>query len=126
MKFQINITQDVLNATKDCNDNTDENCAIAHAIRDLFPEASVGCSTIYFKKDLNKPFDFHDNRKAEEIDLPLIAMLFIKDFDNKSPEERVKIKPFSFFINIPDSLIEEINISEIEDILSHSQTLQIA
>lgn len=125
MKLQINLTKEVLKESKYCKNEPGENCAIANAIRDIFPEAMIGTSKIFFKKDSKKPFDFFFNSKNETIELPLIASQFIDNFDNSSPEEREKMNPISFEIIIPESIIDEIDISEVNEILSHSKTLQL-
>lgn len=125
MKLQINLTQEVLEQSKNCKNEPGENCAIANAIRDIFPEAMIGEEKIFFKKFASKPFDFFLNSKNESIQLPLIASEFIKTFDNLNAAQRVDMKPISFEITIPDSIIDDINISEIQDILSHSKTLQL-
>lgn len=126
MKLQVNLTQQIIIESKNCKNEPGENCAIANAIRDIFPDAMIGKDKIFFKKRLSEPFDFFFNAKDQAIQLPLAASIFINEFDNTNPAERVKMKPMSFEINVPDSLIDDIDISEIQDILSHSKTLQLA
>ena len=125
MKLQINLTRQVILQSMYCNNEPGENCAIAFAIRDIFPDAIVGNEKIYFKKHALKSFDYLLNAKDETIDLPLAAVLFINKFDNASPEKRAQMSPISFEIIVPDSLINAVDISEIEEILKTSLTLQL-
>lgn len=126
MKLQINLIQQVILQSMYCHREPGENCAIANAIRDIFPDAIIGNEKIYFKKYKSKPFDYLLNAKDETIDLPLAAILFISEFDSLVPEKRAQMAPVSFEINVPDSLIDDIDISEIEEILKTSLTLQFA
>jgi hypothetical protein len=119
MKIRITITKDVLNETKYCGPiNAGLNCAIAVAVRDMVPQAKVRTHYIAF-------FDTSWNYITSSF-LPPVAVRFIKKFDTRSPEERVRIKPISFDLDIPDEVIERIGIDQIHKILSESKTLEYA
>lgn len=79
------------------------NCAIALAIRDILPSAQIGQTAIY-------PFGVnpHDSSKGpfSVILLPGEATDFIREFDDKLPEERKKMDPFEFSIDIPDNVLQ--------------------
>lgn len=113
-KLKINITQDILEKSKNCGGNA-SNCAISTAIRDIFPNAKT------------YPSGIKQNGNYEEcgIHLPNEAIDFICKFDFKSPEERVKMKPISFEIEVPDVIIDKIGISQVEEILKESTTMEL-
>jgi hypothetical protein len=118
MKFQINITKDVLQRSMMCGTNphglVTENCAIAVAIRDLFPEMIIGCDICF------------DGLK-ESINLPNEATHFILKFDNlrDTPRKRLELPEFSFQIDVPEEYLEDITISEIKEILKNSKSLEL-
>lgn len=127
MKLQINITQEILQKTKNCsvfNGDMGTSCAIAEAVRDIFPNAQVSEDCIRFAEASSKGA-IQLNFRSEVIYLPLKAVAFIQKFDKFSPSERIKMEPISFEIIVPDSLIEDIDISEVEEILKTSLTLQL-
>jgi|SRR6478609_1597954 len=115
MKLQINVTKEILVKSKMCGFdsvlNAPENCAIALAVRDIFPKAQVSPVTIY--------------TEGVNILLPDEAMLFISDFDEANPSEREEMKPFSFEIEIPEAVIERINIDEVREVLTTSPCLKL-
>lgn len=112
VKLRIDVTKEILTKAQYCGKkiarSTGENCAIALAVRDIFPEAFVSHENIY-------PFAPEDGKRdyKSRIDLPLEAQDFIVDFDNAEPEERCQMDPISFEIEVPDVTLEKINISEI-------------
>lgn len=117
MKLTIKITKEVLEKTKMCGKSSGleliaENCAIAYAIRRLFPKATVGPWNLFF--DL-----------ATKTPLPLVAQSFIETFDYSSIEERLLLPEFSFDIEVPDSVIESIGIEQAKEIISKSSTLEL-
>lgn len=117
MKIKISVTKEILEASKMCGKNPGvfktESCAIALAIRDVLPDASV-----QFKKinTILKPDKY-------SIPLPPEATKFIFRFDNLTPEDRTTMSPISFEIDVPDSYIESIGIEEVKEILSKSKSL---
>lgn len=122
MKLKINITRDVLERSHMCGYapgklTRSENCAIAIAIRDLLPEAMVDVEAIWINRERANSFSI-------EIELPWNATDFILSFDNLSPGQRLLMKPFSFTIDIPEEVIEEIGIQEVEAILSDHPYLE--
>lgn len=119
MKLRISVTEEILNRSKNCNDETAFNCAIALAVRDIFPLAAVFTNKIslFNRNQFGNPFI--------RIDLPNKAAEFIDQFDNSTPEQRSEIQPISFEIDVPDEVINRINISEITELLKDHPTLQI-
>lgn len=114
MKILIKITKEVLEKTKMCEaDKLSENCAISYAVRALFPLAITQRTYMWF-----------GNKEGDYTSLPMKAREFITAFDSLFPEERVKMKPFSFEIDVPDSVINEIGIGQVYKILSESKTLE--
>lgn len=95
------------------------NCAIALAVRDIFPEADIGEEMIY-------PFGSGDrSRDTKQIPMPYEAVSFIEKFDVSTPGRRGSMKPFSFKIDIPDHIIDDIPLPDINKIINESKTLKI-
>lgn len=121
MKLKIKVTKEILEATKNCgvdgfklpnakNGAPAYNCAITLACQEIFPNCSTAPVAIWLGVGL---FD--------EILLPTIAREFIYKFDNLKPEERVLLEPIEFEVDLPESIIDNININD----LKNSKTLEI-
>ena len=121
MKLKIKVTKEILKASMMCgtkpNDKEWLNCAIALAVRDIFPTAEVYGSSIEYNED--------DTLISE---LPKIAERFIIRFDSlkDTPKERLKMTPIEFEVNIPDEVIDEIGIDQAIEIINNSKTLEYA
>jgi hypothetical protein len=108
--FTIRITKKIIDHAKFCGgrekQTIGENCAIALAIKDLFPTAFVSTNHIH-------PFGFE--QAGMSIELPPIARDFIRVFDSlvAMPKVRLILPEFEFLISIPDKLVGQINIDEI-------------
>lgn len=114
-KLQVRITKEILQLSAYCGHikeqgkymlSDDEsvavgcNCAIALAIRDIFPKAMVGPTTILpFGEE---PF----STCFSEIDLPEEAIAFVREFDDCMPEKRRKMKACKFEVEIPDDVLD--------------------
>lgn len=118
MKILIKVTKEILHHSAMCGHDgkmRSTNCAIALAVRELFPSASIGNPNY----SLNGKDGFDNNY------LPPKAVAFITRFDSTSPSERRWMKPFSFELDVPNSVIDQIGISEAYRILSESKTLEL-
>lgn len=134
MKILIKVTKEILSKTRLCTSNYGINCAIAEAVREILPYAITMADSIRiysekcFKKWYEREillYDLPTSKPLESIQLPPNAILFISIFDESQPEERVIMEPFSFEIDIPMDVIEQIGISEAYKILSESRTLEL-
>jgi len=119
VQFKIKITKEILERSKECGafndvDKIGNNCAIALAVKDLFPNVFVTVHHIY-------PFGVDESNEYNylRIELPKIALDFIKLFDSlrSIPKARLSLPEFEFEILIPDEIISQINIDEIEFLL---------
>lgn len=122
MKLTINVTREVLENSKSCPvQNRSENCAIAVAVRDIFPAATVVHHWIYafYGDPLRCNMD-------DEIRLPKEAMAFIFKFDSLLPSERATMPEFAFEVEVPDTVMNEIGIDQVHAILKESKTLSLA
>ena len=122
IQFKISITKSIIHQSKNCGVNNDvyeigRNCAIAVALQDIFP-------SVYVTKFYIFPFGM-DNRDANDlkIPLPLIAQQFIKLFDGfyLAPNLRMLLPEFEFTIDVPDEVIDGINIDEIKELINSSK-----
>jgi hypothetical protein len=113
--FKIVITKQIIEQSKYCGTNNDahtvgNNCAVATALIDIFPNVFVtGCHIFPFGMD-------HENGQGSAIPLPVIAQQFIKLFDGfcLTPKLRLLLPEFEFTIDIPDEVIEQIDIDEVK------------
>jgi hypothetical protein len=121
-QFKISITKDIIDRAKHCGTENDiyqmgRNCAIALALKDIFPE-------VYVTNYLIFPFGIDANdEKDVKIPLPTIAQQFIKLFDGfyLTPNLRLLLPQFEFMIDIPDEVINAINIDEIKELIRNSK-----
>lgn len=116
VKLRISVTKEILEKSRWCGANLEvlkTNCAVAVAVRDIFPDAKVFQTAIF------------PNRKDKAISLPSIVWTWIDRFDKSSPAERILMEPISFEIEIPDNIIEQINIDELKPLLQNHPTLQL-
>lgn len=128
--LKIKIDKEILYKSRMCStDHSDTsrsgigaNCAVSLAIISIFPDAWVFSDHIrpfYFSKEEHKSI------YNGSIPLPREARDFISSFDAKSPEERMQMEELEFSIDIPDSVLETINIEEIKPLLINHPTLEL-
>lgn len=119
VQFKIKVTKEILESSKECGAHNDvekigNNCAIAIAVKDIFPNVFVTAHHIY-------PFGIDESNEYIHlrIELPKIALDFIKLFDSLRSihKARLSLPEFEFEISIPDEIISLINIDEVENIL---------
>ena len=122
VQFKIAITKDIINQSKNCGLDNDlykigTNCAVAAALQNIFPQVYVTNFYIF-------PFGIeHNEARNLKIALPLVAQQFIKLFDGFSfaPKLRLMLPEFEFVVDIPDEIINLINIDEVKEIISNKQ-----
>jgi hypothetical protein len=123
IKMKIKVTKEILRKSMWCgtpsgSSDVVSNCAIALAVRDIFPNASVGIYTMSF--GLN----------TDSIELPSVAKKFIECFDQLrlKPYKRLLLQEIEFEIQIPNEVISRIgngNIEEVKTIIQNSETLEL-
>ncbi len=122
VQFTIRITKEIIEHCKKCGTENNKweigsNCAVAFALKDIFPDVYVTNYYIF-------PFGI-DAEKAEDmkIAMPVIAQQFIKLFDGFSlmPNLRPLLPEFEFSINIPGEVIDQINIDEVEELIKFNK-----
>jgi hypothetical protein len=115
VRFKIKVTKEILELSKECGANNDfdtigKNCAIAIALKDIFPGVVVTDYYIY-------PFGIDNKNKLDDlrIVMPKIAQDFVKIFDSLSAIHKLRLllPEFEFEISIPDEIISQINIDEV-------------
>lgn len=120
MKVKIHVTKEILERSKMCGYHDRQevpfNCAVALAVHDIFKGARVSHYFIH---------PFGDVHMGHAIELPDEATQFIFEFDKASYSERTTMKPISFEVDIHDSVIETIGISEAKEIIEKSKTLTL-
>jgi len=122
-QFKIAITKEIIGQCKNCGTGNDDrrvenNCAIAVALADIFPKVYVTDLYIF-------PFGIDGDKKKDiKIPMPVIAQQFIKLFDGFrfSPRLRLMLPEFEFTIDIPDEVIEQININDVRKLIEKADT----
>lgn len=116
MKLKITVTKEVLRRSMWCGTEkqigmTIHNCAIALAVRDIFPWANILPNSI-------KPFG-----PGFKLVIPHDQFDFITQFDElaDTPELRLELPELSFEIDLPQEVIDAINIDDIHK----SETLEL-
>jgi hypothetical protein len=119
VQFKIVITKEILEASKHCGIENDlfiigRNCAIANAMSHIFPDIYVSGYDIF-------PFGagYDNSIKHMRLPLPVVAQHFVKLFDGfrLTPGLRLLLPEFDFTIEIPDEVIEMIDIDEVRMVL---------
>ena len=118
LQLKIFITKELIDQCKDCGSKNEgydigRNCAVAFALRDIFPDAYITNYYIY-------PFGTeYEKEETLKIPLPIIAQQFIKLFDGfyLTPRLRLLLPEFEFTIDVPDEVIAQINIDEVRELL---------
>lgn len=120
VQLTIKVTKEILERSKDCQLSiAARNCAIALAVRDLWPDAYVYPGQIYVQaEDIG-------NAVAPFIFLPNEAQEFIRGFDSTAPQLRPFLAELEFTVDIPDAIIDRINIDEIRPSLVNHPTLRL-
>jgi hypothetical protein len=139
MKVQVNVTKEILIAARFCGRvdiNGDylpanpelievmriqnkippvaKNCAIALAVRELFPKAEVGSCHLA------------DDSTGLFVHLQSNVTAFIKQFDRASPVKRAtSMDPFSFEIDVPNHVINKIGIDDAIKIIKRTPSLEL-
>jgi len=123
-QFKIAITKEIIAQCKNCGTGNgthkiENNCAIAFALADIFPKVYVTNYCIF-------PFGIDGDKEKEiKIPMPLIAQQFIKLFDGfrLTPNLRLLLPEFEFIIDIPDEVIDQINIDEVRALIEAGCTV---
>ena len=118
VQFKIRITKEIIEHCKKCGTENNKreigsNCAVAFALKDIFPDVYVTNYYIF-------PFGIDDEKgKDIKIAMPVIAQQFVKLFDGFAlmPNLRPLLPEFEFSINIPVEVIDQINIDEVEELI---------
>ena len=114
-QFKIVITKEIIAQCIHCGTGDDarrveNNCAIAFALADIFPKVFVTNHFIF-------PFGMEGEMGRDiKIPMPIIAQQFIKLFDGfrLTPKLRLMLPAFEFTIGIPDEVIEQVNIDDVQ------------
>jgi len=122
VQLRISITKEIIEQCKNCGSENEEheigkNCAVALALIDIFPKVYVTNYYIF-------PFGIDcENVHVLKIPLPIIAQQFIKLFDGflLTPKLRLLLPEFEFTIDVPDEVIEQINIDEVRELIEGSR-----
>lgn len=117
MKLKIKVTKDILEKSKSCQ-HKPTSCAVANSVRDIFPDVSVLGPYMYVTSAEFGP--------REKIILPENVASYIATFDTyKSDEERAAMPEIEFEIEIPEEIINSINIDELRPLLDCHKNLEI-
>ena len=122
LQLTISITKEIIRECKNCGNGNEEreigkNCAVAFALIDIFPDVYITNYYIF-------PFGIeHEKEQDLRIPLPIVAQQFIKLFDAfyLTPKLRLLLPEFEFTIDVPDEVIEQINIDEVRGLIKEGK-----
>ena len=125
-QLKIAITKEIIEQCKNCGNENEEheigkNCAVAFALIDIFPNVYVTNYYIF-------PFGIeYEKEQILKIPLPIIAQQFIKLFDGfcLTPKLRLLLPEFEFTIDVPDEVIEQINIDEVRELIKEDKNAHL-
>lgn len=122
MKLTITVTKEILEKSKMCGQPDGprfipENCALALAVREIFPAASVSGRYL-------RPFGYEIGNDAE-LWMPESMTRFIHLFDRTPCEQRPNLPEQTFELELPDWVIDRIDISEITRALENHPNLKL-
>lgn len=139
MKITVRVTKEILHKSAMCGYEPGEhvvyNCAIALAVREIFPYSRACYGTIVVYDNIGPINQWHLilNDSANDHKTPVGGYFikhkaddFIKSFDRATREERINMEEFSFEIDVLSEVIDQIGISQVYKILSESRTLELA
>lgn len=122
MKLKIKVTKDILRRSMMCGtviSNSglmtpipSSNCAIAVAIRDIFPSAAIGTVRMLFIKEEGDNEAWGNSPYG--LDLDKDTQQYISKFDSSTPEKRLEMPEYEFTIEVPNAVIGLINIEALE------------
>lgn len=115
-KLKIKITKEILAQPCIC-DQIPSTCAFARAVRDIFPEARVGSDSI-------TPF-WESADVLRDFPVSLDMRLFIEKFDNTHTNQRINLPEQEFELEIPDWVINRINLDELKPLLENHPNLEL-
>lgn len=95
MKQTFKVTKDILRKAADAmeqNGSPTVDCAVARAIRKVYPDACCGIGTACLNVE---------GWMADPIPLPSEVSTYISTFDRSSYEERLALPEFEFTLEIP-------------------------
>ena len=122
LPLKITITKEIIEQCKHCGNENEEHevgksCAVVFALIDIFPEVYVTNYYIF-------PFGIgYEDEQFLKIPLPIVAQQFIKLFDGfcLTPKLRLLLPEFEFTIDIPNEVIEQINIDEVRELIEEDK-----
>lgn len=128
--LKIKITKEILRESANCGmmfgkGSQAESCAFAVAVREIFPRAVVCYSAIYPFGGVKHFNNTINVTGATEIPISAEMTAFIFEFDANSPYDRVQMKEQEFELEIPDNIIQAIDIQEVTKILADVPHLEL-
>jgi hypothetical protein len=135
-KLKIKVTKDILEKSKMCGVKLDDkigtNCALAMAVREIFPNCWVEKHIIRLydgELEFSKygKFNVIENKYIGQIQLPERATNFINLFDSMKSNwiDRPYLPEFEFEVELTEEVLQLININEVKEVLKESKTLEL-
>lgn len=126
MKLKITVTKETLKRSVLCGTKegkaVSQNCAIALAVRDIFPNAIVAPQLIL----MDGKIGYHN---YNQIQLPQEATDFIVEFDSYKRSghyaERLNMPELIFEVELHESIINFINLDELKPVLEGHENLEL-
>lgn len=120
MKLKIKVTKEIIKKAMWCGvmemTSYVSNCAVALAVREVFPHAKFLGSDIVIGKV-----------STARISVPAWVTEWVTMFDRYicDPVKRLELDPIEFKVELTDEIIDLINIDEAKRIIAESSTLEL-
>jgi len=128
MKIKIHVTKEIYRKAMMCgtqkryDSSVPTSCAIALAVRKVAPKAYITNTGISWL-GIDQVTGLYIGRFSG---MPDFVNGIVSAFDalRDKPEERLLLPEFSFEVDFPDELIENIGLDEVKAIMEKSETLE--
>lgn len=134
MKITVKVTKDVQRRAMYCDRMSGDiksTCEVAIAIRELFPNAQVFAKALSFTGAGVNEYDSKmiwlttEELPKGMVRVPKKVTTRINQFDENTPIQRLLMPEFSFEIDVPNEVIDQIGIGQCYKVLSESKTLEL-
>jgi len=131
IKLKVKVTKEILKESMMCgcfSPKVASNCAVALAVREIFPEAKVACNIFYPFRPTKRA------RTVKDLTTRVITSThdgeeFIRQFDNLkcAPEKRLELPETVVTLDITDEIIDHLStmIPNYEEVVNAQPNLEL-
>ena len=119
IKLQVKVTKEILRESMYCNQQYHNNCAIAIAIKEIFPKSETYGESVFILGSDSEVYPImgleakHDGKE------------FIEKFDKSNPQKRSLMPETIVTLDITDEILEKINLEDMSNMVSKIEHLEL-